>query len=153
MKVVKQDIKLREESLVHVETLVKTSLMSLEDKRGKSSVKGNKSKSKSPYIGKSNSRGTGLNVDTPLPPPPPPLNTEQLEPRLSPPMGYLPTVPPSHRLPSNTCHLYVDQAFVEAYPFMNDNVNNAVESVKNLQRIECYTESNVVQVNEVNCED
>ena len=84
MKVVKQDIKLREESLVHVETLVKTSLMSLEDKRGKSSVKGNKSKSKSPYIGKSYSRGTGLNVDTPLPPPPPPLNTEQLEPRLSP---------------------------------------------------------------------
>ena len=49
--------------------------------------------------------------------------------------------------------LCVDQAFVEAYPFMNDNVNKPVESVENLQRIECYTESNVVQVNEVNCED
>ena len=111
-------------------------------------MKGNKLKSKSPYIGKSNSRGTGLNVDTPLPPPPPPLNTEQLEPPLSPPMGYLPTVLPSHRLPSNTCAevrfdngsytnkhspLCVDQAFVEAYPVMNDNVNNDVE---NFQRIE-----------------
>ena len=73
--------------------------MSLEDKTGKNSVKGNKLKSKSPYIGKSNSRGTGLNGDTPLPPP---LNTEQLEPPLSPPMGYLPTVLPSHRLPSNS---------------------------------------------------
>ena len=35
MKVVKQDIKLCEESLLHVETSVKKSLMSLEDKRGK----------------------------------------------------------------------------------------------------------------------
>ena len=79
-------------------------------------------------------------------------------------MGYLPTVLPSHRLPSNTCAevrfdngsytnkhnpLCVDQAFVEAYPVMNDNVNNDVE---NFQRIEWYTESNVVQINEVNCE-
>mgnify|MGYP000293643186 CR=1 FL=1 len=85
---------------LHVETSVKKSLMSLEDKRTKDSVKGNKSKSISPYIGKSNSRGTVLNMYTPLPPP---LNTEQLDSPNITPMVDIPTVLPSHSSPSNTC--------------------------------------------------
>ena len=45
------------------------------------------------------------------------------------------------------------RSYVTLFAVICHNVNNAVESVENLQRIECYTESNVVQVSEVNCED